>query len=151
MVAPKLVLGDARLQLQTAPQGAYDLILLDAYSSDTVPVHLLTREALALYLDKLAPDGIIGWHISNSYFDLEPVVGKLAQDANLFAATRKDDKLPAAMQEQRRIAPSQWAALARRESDLAVIKARPQWRAVRDDAPLWSDEKSSLWQLLVRK
>ncbi|MBW3638153.1 MAG: fused MFS/spermidine synthase, partial [Armatimonadetes bacterium] len=149
-VAPRLVIGDARLQLQSAPRGAYDLILLDAYSSDTIPVHLLTREALALYLDKLAPGGIIGWHISNSYFDLEPVVGKLAQDAGLFALTRKDDKISAATQAQH-IAPSHWAALARNESDLAALQTTSDWRAMRDDAPLWSDEKSSLWALLMRK
>ena len=149
-VAPRLVLGDARLQLKNAPRGAYDLILLDAYSSDTVPVHLLTREALALYLDKLAPGGVIGWHISNAFFDLEPVVGKLAEGAGVFALTRKDDQVSAAAQAQR-ISVSQWAAVSRKKEDLAPFQNISTWRPMRDDAPLWSDEKSSLWQLLVRK
>jgi spermidine synthase len=147
---PKLVLGDARLQLKSAPSASFDVILLDAYSSDTVPVHLLTREALALYLEKLAPGGIIAWHISNAHFDLEPVVGQLAQDARLVSLTRKDDHLSAGSRAQQ-IAPSQWAALARSPQALGHLRQTASWRAMRVDAPLWTDEKSSLWSLLVRK
>jgi hypothetical protein len=147
---PQLVLGDARLQLKSAPRGSFDVILLDAYSSDTVPVHLLTREALALYLEKLAPGGIIAWHISNAHFDLEPVVGQLAQDAGLASLTRKDDHLSAGLRAQQ-IAPSQWAALAHQPQVLGHLRQTASWRTMRVDAPLWTDEKSSLWSLLVRK
>lgn len=147
---PNLILGDARLQLKSAPDGAYDVILLDAYSSDTVPVHLLTQEALDLYLQKLAPNGVIGWHISNSHFDLEPVVGQLAQNANLFGLTRKDDKLTQKQLDER-IAPSQWAVLARTSTDLGWKTPSTTWKPLRTDAPLWTDEKSSLWSLLLRK
>ncbi|MGE0712426.1 MAG: fused MFS/spermidine synthase [Planctomycetota bacterium] len=69
-----VVLGDARLELQRAPAAAYDLILVDAFSSDAIPVHLLTREAFALYLEKLAPGGWLVLHISSRYYDLRPVV-----------------------------------------------------------------------------
>jgi spermidine synthase len=147
---PRLILGDARLQLKTAPRGHYDLILLDAYSSDTVPVHLLTREALAIYRDKLAPGGLIGWHISNAHFDLEPVVGQLAKDAKMASLTRRDTDVPPAALEQR-IAPSQWAVLGAKPADLSAMRQHSTWKTMRLDAPLWSDEKSSLWSLMVRK
>jgi hypothetical protein len=64
--------GDARLTLQDAARASYDLLILDAFSSDAIPMHLITREALALYLDKLAPGGVIAWHVSNRNLDLAP-------------------------------------------------------------------------------
>ncbi len=78
---PQIVLGDARLTLQDVPDRAYGVIVIDAFSSDSIPLHLLTREALALYQRKLAPDGVILFHISNRYLDLAPVIAALARDA----------------------------------------------------------------------
>src|SRR5204863_5540749 len=78
----RVVLGDARLSL-AATRDRYDLMIFDAYSSDAIPVHLLTREALHLYLDRLAPRGVLVFHLSNRYFDLPPVVARLAADAGL--------------------------------------------------------------------
>ena len=78
-----MVVGDARLRLRDAPDGGYGLIVLDAFSSDAIPMHLLTREALRLYRDKLADGGLIAFHISNRYLDLAPVLGALARDAGL--------------------------------------------------------------------
>jgi spermidine synthase len=70
-----VVLGDARLSLTQCPDAHYDLIVLDAFNSDSIPIHLLTREALSLYLSKLTADGILAFHISNKYLNLRPVVG----------------------------------------------------------------------------
>ncbi len=78
---PRVVLGDARLTLSAAPDGSYDVLVLDAFSSDSVPMHLLTREALALYLRKLAPGGTLLFHISSRTLDLRAVIGALAADA----------------------------------------------------------------------
>ena len=69
-----IVLGDARLTLTEEPDGRFDLLIMEAYSSDAIPMHLLTREAVALYMDKLAEDGLLAMHISNRFLDLEPVV-----------------------------------------------------------------------------
>ena len=80
-----VVLGDARLSLTHAPPHAYDLIIVDAFNSDAIPVHLLTREALGVYLDKLAPGGIVALHLSNRYLELEPVVAALARERGLKA------------------------------------------------------------------
>ena len=85
-----VVVGDARLRLRDAPDGGYGLIVLDAFSSDAIPMHLLTREALRLYRDKLADGGLIAFHISNRYLDLAPVLGALARDAGLIDRIRRD-------------------------------------------------------------
>ena len=76
-----MVPGDARLTLQDVPDRHYDAIVIDAFSSDSIPLHLLTREALALYQRKLAADGVILFHISNRHLDLAPVIAALAEDA----------------------------------------------------------------------
>ena len=80
----RLELGDARIRLDAVrrdrPEERYDVILVDAFSSDAIPVHLLTREALRLYFDMLGPRGIVALHISNRYLRLEPVVANLAVD-----------------------------------------------------------------------
>ena len=73
------MLGDARLSLQAMPAGSFDLLILDGFSSDAIPVHLLTAEAMALYLDKLAPGGAIALHVSNGNLDLAPVVAALVR------------------------------------------------------------------------
>jgi hypothetical protein len=85
----KIILGDARLKLEEVEQ-KYGVMLVDAFSSDSIPVHLLTREALKLYLDHLEDDGLLGIHISNRYLDLEPVVMRLAADAKIYARVMHD-------------------------------------------------------------
>ncbi len=80
-----IVLGDARLTLADAPDGSYDVILIDAFSSDTMPAHLMTREAMAIYLRKLKPDGIVALHVSSRYMELVSVVAGIAQANGLIA------------------------------------------------------------------
>jgi hypothetical protein len=75
---PEIVLGDARLKLAKEPDQSFDLIIVDAFSSDAVPVHLMTAEAMQLYMSKLKPDGVALLHISNRYLDLDAVVGATA-------------------------------------------------------------------------
>jgi hypothetical protein len=84
----RIVDGDGRLSLAAAPAGGHDLIVIDAFSSDAIPAHLLTREALATYRTALADDGVVGFHVSNRYFDLLPVVARLAEDAGLDVVAR---------------------------------------------------------------
>ncbi len=112
----RVVLGDARLSLLREPEGKFDLIILDAYSSDAIPVHLVTREALALYLRKLADGGLLAFHISNQHLDLEPVFGNLARDARLIALTR-DDSIVSRRELALGKAPSLWLVMARRPED----------------------------------
>jgi len=82
-----IIMGDARLKLAEAPDGAYDFIMVDAFSSDTIPIHLLTREAMATYLAKLAPHGMVVMHVSNRHLELSSVVAGIAQANGLKTRT----------------------------------------------------------------
>jgi predicted methyltransferase len=139
-----IVLGDARLSLAGAPDGRYDLIVLDAYSSDSIPIHLITQEALDLYLRKLAPGGVLAFHISNQYLDLKPVVGGLARHAGL-TALAQDDLLLSVEEDASGKSASQWAVMARSPEDLRRLAGDPRWRAIETppDAPRWTDDYSS--------
>jgi spermidine synthase len=141
----RVVLGDARLTLAAEPDAHFDLVFLDAYSSDAVPVHLATREALALYLRKLAPGGLLALHISNLHLDLEPVFAALARDAHLACLTRDDTEVSSALRALGK-APSVWLVMARRAEDLEKLARSPHWQPSRTDAQLgvWTDDYSSL-------
>ena len=144
-----IVLGDARLQLRYAAAGQYDLIVLDAFNSDAIPVHLITREAVRLYLDKLADGGVLLFHISNRRLDLKPVVGNLAQDAGLVALWCDDIRLKAADVLDGK-EPSQWVALARHEAALGPLLSDGRWRRL-PPAPglrLWTDDFSNVLQVI---
>ncbi|HZT58506.1 MAG TPA: fused MFS/spermidine synthase [Pyrinomonadaceae bacterium] len=138
-----VVLGDARLRLRDAPASAYGLIVLDAFSSDSVPAHLLTREALALYLSKLAPGGVVAYHVSNRSLELERVVGGLAADAGLVARVFADKEYdPDAGRD-----PSTWCVVARKEEDLGALATDARWQPL--DArgyklELWRDDFSNV-------
>jgi len=135
-----IVLGDARLSMTHAPAHKYDLIVVDAFNSDAIPVHLLTREAIGVYLDKLAPGGIIALHLSNRYLDLEPVVAALARERGL-AARVGTSTLSGFF-----FSASTWAVMARSDADLGPLAADARWpRAkTRRGVPAWTDDYSSL-------
>jgi spermidine synthase len=144
----RIELGDARLLLASADDGSFDMIVLDAYSSDVVPTHLLTREALALYLRKLAPGGIVMMNMSNRYLDLGRVVRALADDAHLVAWERLDE---IDTEEDRRAseldgkAVSRWMLLARDEAALRAIGLSGEWHVLASKKPrLWTDEYASV-------
>lgn len=131
----RIVLGDARLQLGQVPAGSHDLLVLDAFSSDAIPIHLLTREALRLYMATLAPGGLLALHVSNRHFRLQPVVGRLAQAEGLVALSRQD---PGDSTQQRD--RSEWVVLARSAADLGPLTRRPEWRPPPVGERLWTDD-----------
>jgi SAM-dependent methyltransferase len=135
-----VVVGDARLRLAEAPNGTYDLLVLDAFSSDAIPTHLLTREAVALYLAKLRPGGILVVHVSNRYLNLVPVVAELARDARVAGSYGND-----VSGESRRhpmISPSVWVVLAHRAAELSAVTRAPGWAALPagGDLRVWTDD-----------
>jgi SAM-dependent methyltransferase len=140
-----VVLGDARLSLKQCPDTPYDLLVLDAFNSDSIPVHLLTREALKLYLSKLAADGILAFHISNKYLNLEPVVGNLALDANLACFVREDTEVSENERKAKK-AGSVWVALARQMRDLRNLAEDPRWKSLEGHpgARPWTDDYSNI-------
>src|SRR5262249_38499620 len=145
-VAPcKVVPGDARLTLANDPEGYYDLLVLDAFTSDAIPLHLLTREALALYLSRLKKDGVLCFHISNRYLRLGPVLADLAADAKLLCRVREDLFLSADQQAAGR-SPSVWVVMAHRPEDLGELARNGLWFRVgpRPGKAVWTDAFSDL-------
>jgi spermidine synthase len=135
-------LGDARRRLE-ARSDTFDVLILDAFSSDAIPVHLLTREAMGLYLDRLAPQGVIAFHVSNRYLDLPPLLERLAAERGM--AVRVDSDGASDTQAAEGKAPSIWVALARDEAALAVIKKDVRWQKIKPrPGPVWTDRFSNL-------
>ena len=140
----RVVLGDARRSLAGAPDGAYDLLFIDAFSSDAMPVHLMTREALRLYFAKLAPDGVLVINISSRYFNLRPVLAALARDLGLVALGRHDDDVPIEEQVNGRLSSS-WVVMARRAEDLGALTSNPRWERLDDSGRrAWTDDFSDI-------
>jgi spermidine synthase len=145
----KIVLGDGRLSIQEAPDGAYDLFIMDAYNSDSLPAHLLSREALNLYLRKLAPKGILLFHISNRYLDIEPVLANLAHDAGLYCAVQNDKVVGMPGLDMGKIS-SKYAIMVRDIEDLGSLYFDSRWTPARrlDSVGIWTDSYSSILTIL---
>ena len=109
-------MGDARLKIKEDTDRKYSLLLVDAFSSDSIPIHLLTTEAVQLYFDRMTDDGILALHISNKFVRLEPVVAKIAQELGVEARAWNDDG-------ERRPGKtaSSWVVLARKKEDLGWL------------------------------
>ena len=146
----KVVLGDARLTLAASPQH-YDLIMLDAFSSDVVPVHLLTREAIDSYFAHLEDGGMIALHLSNKYMDLESVVAALAGAEGLTAYFKDDDR-PAAVPFDYK-ANSSVAVLARKAADLGDLPGQAGWHMAEpvSNVRIWTDDYSNVLGAILRK
>ncbi len=140
----ELVLGDARLSLERETPQNFDVLAVDAFSSDSIPVHLITREALAVYLRHMKPDGIVAFHVSNRFLNLVPVVARLAEDQKAHAVLVDEES-----SEDR--TTSTWVLVSRDpnaferpeivEAGATVPESRNDWRA-------WTDDYSNLVQIL---
>ncbi|HEV3445992.1 MAG TPA: fused MFS/spermidine synthase [Gemmataceae bacterium] len=139
------VLGDARLTVQHAPDNHFGILIIDAFSSDAIPLHLLTREAVAIYKKKLASDGILAFHISNSYLDLAPVLAQLAKDARLLCWSQSH--IPVG---KGPVWESQWLIMAHRKEDLGNLLERGPWQPMNapPGTPTWTDDFSNIFSVL---
>jgi hypothetical protein len=134
--------GDARLNLQNAEDGGYGLIVLDAFSSDAIPLHLVTQQALDLYLSKLAAGGIMAFHISNRSLNLKPILADLAESRKL-VCIGFDDLQPGSFEG---IDPSQWVVMARAEPEISNLTINSQWQRLRGTRgrKVWTDDFSNI-------
>ena len=149
----ELVLGDARLSLEreiaqgafNRPEQRFDILSVDAFSGDAIPVHLLTREAFASYARLITPDGVIAFHLSNRYLDLAPVVGQIARDAGFQAVLVADRPSAIGL-----LSPSDWALVTRSTTFLQQpeITAYSTPIVPRSGLPVWTDQFSNLFQIL---
>lgn len=144
----EIALGDARISLEREPPQGFDVLAVDAFSSDAIPVHLITREALAAYLRHMKADGIVAFHVSNRFLDLVPVVARIAREEGAHAVLVEDDPDEDDMTGRSR---SDWVLVSRSRGALAAraiverggmpAEDRPQWRT-------WTDDYSNLVQIL---
>jgi protein-L-isoaspartate O-methyltransferase len=145
----ELVMGDARLRMEGEPDQQYDVIILDAFSSDAIPVHLLTLEAFATYQRHLKPDGAIVVHVSNRYLDLHPVVYRIAEKIGFPAITIDDNDTAF---EDAGFYGSDWIILSRNRDLLQqpllldVTKETVEFPA---HVMYWTDERSDLLSILA--
>ena len=148
-----IVLGDARLTLAREAESRFDLLVVDAFSSDAIPIHLLTREAMALYTQRLAPGGVLAIHISNKYLDLRPVVARLAADQGLTA--RLGVKAENAVAADGTPLPhassaSMWVAIAEHADTLDRLALGDRWSALPTPpgGSVWTDDYSNLLEVI---
>ena len=142
-----VVIGDARLTIADEPDKSYDLIILDAFSSDAIPVHLLTREAIGLYMQKLTDKGAIVFHISNRYMRLADVISSIAatHDMVTYNLIKKPKDTIATMDMHSNV-----AIIARNREDLGVIARTWQPVPVNNDVKPWSDDYSNILSAIYR-
>lgn len=145
-----VAMGDARLVMeQEVAKGdlqGFDLLALDAFSSDAIPVHLLTKEAFAIYMKQIKPDGVIAVHISNRYLDLRPIVERLAAEFGLDVVSISDDDEP-----QWWVYATTWMILTKNKAILEHESIREKAEAPepgKRQAPLWTDDFASLYSIM---
>jgi spermidine synthase len=143
----RIVLGDGRLSLNAVPDRRFDLVMVDAFSSDSIPMHLFTKQALTLYLRKLKPGGIILFHISNLYLNLAPVLTAIVRSTGATALHQL--YAPSPLEKAAGASDSEWMVIAANKNDLAFLAAQPRWRvpAAANGAP-WTDDFSNIFQAI---
>jgi SAM-dependent methyltransferase len=140
----EIAIGDARLSLEREPAQRFDVLAVDAFSSDSIPVHLITREALGVYLKHMKPDGIVAFHVSNRFLNLVPVVARLAQEQGAHAVLIDEES-----EEDR--TTSTWVLVSRDQKALErpeIVEAGATDPETRDDWRTWTDDYSNLVQIL---
>ena len=144
------MLGDARLSLERESDGAFDILIIDAFSSDAIPVHLMTAEAVSLYLRKLSATGLLVLHISNRYLDLAPVVAAIVEVQGLAAAIQ-DYQPEGEETNQLSALPSRWVVVAHHQADLQPLLATGRWpEPVGSAGPRWTDDYSNVLRIIKR-
>jgi spermidine synthase len=147
----RVVIGDARLSLAAAKPEEYGLIVLDAFSSDAIPVHLLTAEAVSLYLSRLAPHGLLAFHVSNRHLTLGPILGRIATGVGFIALEQNQSVTPSEADAGK--AASRWVVMAKDPEDLGSLASDSRWAppAVSPFTPLWTDDFSNILSALITR
>ena len=145
----KPVIGDARLTFAREPDGIYDLIIVDAYSSDAIPIHLATEEAMEIYKDKLAPQGAVAMHVSNRHLELSSVVVGIADANDLKSWVYSEDS----NRESEYIFATSVVVSAREETDVGKLASSEQWALTEADEHqrVWTDDYSNVLGAVWRR
>jgi len=137
-----VVIGDGRKLLEKEPDDKYDVLFMDAYNSDSVPTHLLTKEAMELYLSKVADDGVLVFHVSNRYLDIEGVVGSLAEEMGL--VSRSQIHVPKPELREKLVWTAAYTVVAREPADLRSLYDDSRWRETKRAGIVWTDNYSNI-------
>ncbi len=144
----EIKLGDARLSIAQEKPNSFDLLILDTFTSDAIPTHMLTKEAIAMYFDKLNESGVLAIHVSNWHFDLKPVLATVAKELGLVAAYHPlgTDVVRTGNFEQ----DSEWIVVARTRAQLEKMASKSRWVLLlpKEGDPLWTDDYSSLARII---
>jgi hypothetical protein len=145
----KPVIGDARLTFAKEPDGIYDLIIVDAYSSDAIPIHLATEEAMKIYKDKLAPQGAVVMHVSNRHLELESVVVGIADANDLKSWVYSEDS----GRDDEYIFATSVVVSAREEADIGKLASSQQWAETEptENQRVWTDDYSNVLGAVYRR
>jgi hypothetical protein len=145
----KPVMGDARLTFAKEPDSVYDLIIVDAYSSDAIPIHLATEEAMAIYKQKLAPQGVVVMHVSNRHLELASVVVGIAEANDLKSWVYNEDS----GRDDEYIFATNVVVSAREEADIGKLASSEQWAATEPDEKqrVWTDDYSNVLGAVYRR
>ena len=148
----EVVMGDGRLNMAKAPDHSYDMIFLDAFSSDSIPMHLLTEEAVAMYFRKLKPEGLLVVHISNRFMDLSPLVAALGKDAGAKVWFNSNDSKIIAPPDIT-IAGSMFGIMTKGPGMTNVIDTQfVQWRTYSGpEIRAWTDDYANIFYLMWLK
>ena len=138
-----VAIGDGRRLVEEAPDEKWDIIFLDAYNSDSIPTHLMTREALDLYFRKVKAHGLVVFHVSNRYLDLEGVVGALAWDGD-YASVSRLHSPPKTDRRIKQVDISRYTVVARDEADLGPLAEDPDWEPTKVAEVLWTDDFTNI-------
>lgn len=143
------VIGDARLTFAREPDGVYDLVIVDAYSSDAIPIHLATKEAMAIYKAKLAPNGVVMMHVSNRHLELASVAVGIADANGLMSWVFNEDS----GRNGEYIFTTNVVASARVPEDVGALASDPLWErtAPRSDVRVWTDDYSNVLGAVMRR
>ena len=145
----KPVIGDARLTFAKEPDGVYDVIIVDAYSSDAIPIHLATREAMKIYKDKLAPQGVVVMHVSNRHLELESVVVGIADANDLRSWVYDEDS----GRDDEYIFSTDVVVSAREEADVGSLASSDKWAETEptEGQRVWTDDYSNILGAVYRR
>ena len=140
-----VVIGDGRREIEARPDGHFDVLMLDAFSSDSIPPHLVSQEALQIYLRKLKPGGLMLFHVSNRYLNVGKLVASAVSDADLIALARTDRDATLSGK-----TGSDYIVAARRPEDLGILLTKPTWKRISVDASIapWTDDYSNMLDLV---
>lgn len=144
----RVVLGDGRLAIAREPDASYDCIVLDAFSSDSVPVHLLTREAVELYASKLRPGGVLLFHLSNRHLDLGPFAAAAAESVGMACIERQDDRTLEQTAESGRQG-SRWMLASANPEVLEAFDRDVRWMPSRTAPRPWTDARADIVAALL--